>query len=137
MAIVKWEPFEDFDRWFFNDMVPAVRAKGGWDLSMDVYEDGNNIVAEMQIPGVQGDKLSVFVKDGYLHVAGSREEGKETKDKQHYVKEIRRGAFERSVRLPATVDAKKVAAEYKNGILTITLPKTDVTEGAVKVNIKE
>jgi HSP20 family protein len=136
MAIVKWEqPFEDFDRWFFNDMVPAVRAKGGFDLSMDVYEDGNNIIAEMQVPGIAADKLNVYVKDGYLHVSGNREETRESKDKQHFVKEIRRGAFERSVRLPVTVDAKKVTADYKGGILKITLPKTDVTEGIVKVNI--
>lgn len=137
MAIVKWEPFDDFDRWFFNDMVPQVRSKVGWDLAADMYEQDGNVVVEMHVPGIQAEKVHIAVKDGYLHVAGSREEEKETKDKQYYAKEIKRGAFERVIRVPGDVDKRHVKAEYKGGILKITMPKSSSEEGTVKVEVKE
>jgi HSP20 family protein len=137
MAIVKWEPFEEFDRWVMNDMVPSVRSKVGWDMAIDLYEDGNAIIAEMQLPGMEPDKIHVSVREGYLHVSGSREDHKETKDKQFYSKEIRRGTFDRAIRLPTDVDKKNVQADYKAGVLKITMPKSDIHEGTVRVNVQE
>jgi len=136
MAVVKWEPWDDLDRWFFNDMMPSVRSKVGWDLSADVYEEGDSIVAEMTIPGMDGDKINVAVRDGHLHISGSREETSEKSDKQYYAKEIRRGSFQRSIRLPSDVDKKNVNAQYQGGVLKVTMPKADQKEGSVKVEVK-
>ncbi len=135
MALIKWEPFGDIDR-FFEDF-PAF-PKLGWDLAVDVYEKDNNIVTKMNLPGIDSEKIDISVEDNYLRVSGSREESKEEKKKHYYSKEIKRGSFERVVRLPDAVQRDKVNAEYKNGELTITLPKVVATKaGKVKVRVKK
>src|SRR3989338_9486312 len=108
MALIKWEPFNEIDR-FFENFPPL--AKVGWDLAVDVYEKDNTLVAEMNLPGIDPEKISISVEDGYLRVAGSREESKEEKKKHFYSKEIRRGSFERVVRLPSVVQKDKVRSE--------------------------
>lgn len=135
MAIIKWEPFGGIDR-FFEDL-PAF-PKQGIDLAIDVYEKDRNVIAEMNLPGIDPDKIDVSVEDNYLRVSGSREESTEEKKRHYYSKEIRRGSFERVVRLPAEVQRDKAVAEYKNGELTITLPKsTNRESGKVKVLVKK
>lgn len=134
MAIIKWEPFGDVDR-FFEEFPAISFPKMGLDLAVDVYEDENNIIAEMNLPGIEPEKVDVTVEDNYLRVRGSREEKKEEKKKHYYSKEIRRGSFERAVRLPNLVQKDKVKAEYKDGILKITLPKA-AGEKAKKIQIK-
>ncbi len=137
MALIIWEPFGDIDR-FFEDLPSLAFPKMGWDLAVDVYEKDNNVIAEMNLPGIDPEKIDISVEDNYLRVTGSREESKEEKQKHYYSKEIRRGSFERMVRLPATVQKSKVTAEYKNGGLTITLPKTTETKtGKVKIQVKK
>lgn len=131
MALIKWEPFDDLDR-IFSDF-PGFSREG--DISVDLYEEGDNYIAEMNVPGVKPEELEVTVEEGYLHVSGSRESTEEKKDKQYYSKEIRRGSFERVVRLPQTVQADNVSAEYENGVLKVTLPKTEGKEKSNKVEI--
>ncbi len=138
MAIVKWEPFGEFDR-FFNDL-PAfgVQHGGLGDMAVDMYEDGNNIIAEMSVPGIDADKIDVSVEGNYLRICGRREEEKEKKTKQFYSKEIHRGSFERALRLPAPVNDGKVTAEYKDGVLKVVLPKMEEKKaGKVKVVVKK
>ena len=107
-------------------------------MAVDLYEDGNNIIAEMSLPGVDAEKVDVTVEGNYLRVAGSREEETETKEKQFYSKEIRRGSFERAVRLPEPVQEQGVEAEYENGVLKVTLPKLgEEKKEKVKVTIKK
>lgn len=136
MSLVRWEPFHSLDR-FFEEEFPALPAvKIGWDLAVDLYEEGDNVVAKMQLPGVDPKKIDVSVEDGYLKVSGSREEEKEEKKKNYYSKEIRRGSFERMVRLPKPVVTEKVAADYKEGVLVVTMPKkVEAKGGNVKVRV--
>ncbi len=137
MAIVKWEPFGEFDR-FFNDLPTLRMPQGLGDMAVDLYEDGNNIIAEMSVPGIDADKIDVSVEGNYLRITGRREEEKEKKGKQFYSKEIHRGSFERAMRLPAPVNDGKVTAEYKDGVLTVTLPKLEERKGGkVKVVVKK
>lgn len=138
MTLIKWEPLSDIDR-FFEELpsLPSL-TKTGWDLAVDVYEKDNALIAEMNLPGVDPEKIGISVEDGYLRVTGSREESKEEKKKHFYSKEIRRGSFERAVRLPSPVQKDKATAEYKNGELRITLPKmTETKRGTIKVQIKK
>ncbi len=136
MAIVKWEPFGELDRFFDEFHAPMLGGVG--DMAVDLYEDGNNIIAEMSVPGIEPDKVEVTVEGNYLRVCGRREEEKEKKTKQFYSKEIRRGSFERALRLPAPVNEAKVSAEYRDGVLKVTLPKlAEKKSGKVKVVVKK
>lgn len=138
MAIIKWEPFADIERFFDEDFSLMPFAKFGRDLAVDLYEEGDNLIAEMHLPGVEPERVDVSVEDNHLRVVGSREEEKETKKKNFYSKEIKRGSFERIVRLPIAVDKAKVHAECKNGVLKVTLPKQVKTEAnKIKVEIKK
>lgn len=123
MAIIRWEPFRDLERIFEDGFGGIPFSQMSMDLAVDVYEKDNTVVAEMSLPGIDPDNLDISVEDDLLRVTGSREEEQETKEKQYYSKEIRRGAFERTVRLPAQVEADAAEAEYKDGVLRITLPK--------------
>lgn len=136
MAIIKWDPFGDFERFFGEDFSPMPMPKIGWDLATDVYEEDNNVVAEMNIPGIDSQKIDISIKDGYLRVSGSREEEKEKKRKDYYSKEIRRGSFERVVKLPAEVDESKTKAEHKDGVLRIVMPKISKEKPSRKIKVE-
>ena len=135
MRLIKWEPFSEVDR-FFDDFPVVSFPKFSWDMAVDLYEEKENIVAKMNLPGIDPDKINVSIEDNTLRVTGSREEEKEEKNKHYYSKEIKRGSFERSVRLPKSVDRSKVDAQYKDGILTVTTPiiKSE-KETSVKVKV--
>jgi HSP20 family protein len=110
----------------------------GFDLAVDLYEDGNDLVAEMNLPGLNGEDLDVEVEDDHLRVSGKREEVAEKKEKSHYTKEIRRGSFERVIPLPDRVDQTKVEATYEGGVLKVTMPKrAETKENKVKVMVKK
>lgn len=138
MAIIKWEPFGEIDR-LFGEMPEFPRLpKFDMDLAVDLYEKDDSVVAEMNLPGIDPDKIDVSVEGNYLRVSGSREETKEEKKKHYYSKEIRRGAFERVVRLPVSVQTGKVKAEYEGGTLRVTMPKEILGKaGRVKVSVKK
>ncbi len=138
MSLIKWEPFDEFDRLLRDHPLMSTRnSQVGFDMAVDVYEDGNDIVAEMNVPGLKGEDIDVEVEDSYLRISGRREEVQEKKEKNHYVKEIRRGSFERVVQLPDMVEQEKVEAEYKNGVLKIRMPKHEkAPDKKVKVQVK-
>ena len=139
MSLIKWEPFDEFDRLFRDvSLLPSLRSSSmGFDMACDVYEDGNNIVAEMNLPGLKGEDIDIEVEDTYLRVSGKREEVPEKKEKSHYSKEIRRGSFERVIPLPDAVDRDKVEAEYEGGVLKVMLPKkAGGNEKRVKIKVK-
>lgn len=142
MSLIKWEPFSEFDR-FFNELAPLSSSRLGLstDLAVDVYEEGSNYIAEMNIPGMSKDNISVKVKDNHLVVSGANEHKEEhqknIQGRNYFRKEIRSGSFERVVPLPGHVQKGQVSAEYKHGKLKVTLPKADEDEALVKVDVKE
>ena len=143
MAIIRWEPLRDIDRFFEDDdfwSLPRTmsRVNQSWDLAVDVYEDANVVVAEMNLPGIDPDKLDISVEDGYLRVSGSREEDKEIKKRGYYSKQIMRGSFERTVRLPYEVDSNKAKAGYDKGVLKVEIPKKKESKGRrIKISAKK
>ena len=138
MSLIKWEPFDDFDRLFRELTVPSSRMNNmSFDLAADLYEDGDDLVAEMNLPGLKGDDIDIEVEDNQLRVSGRREEVQEKKEKSHYSKEIRRGTFHRVISLPDRVEEDKVEAEYHDGVLTVIMPKRHETnDKRVKVKVK-
>ena len=136
MALIKWEPFGELEKFFDEDFFTPVFQKISSDLAVDVYEKDNNIVAEMQIPGVDPKEINISIENNLLRVSGSRKEEKEEKKKNYYRKEIRKGAFERIVRLPAEVEESKAQAEYKDGVLKIIVPKAKTKSKKISIKVK-
>jgi len=134
MSLIKWEPFGQIDD-FFSDFPRVNLSKMSSDLAVDVFEKDNKIIAEMNIPGMKPDDIDLSVEDNHLRISGSHQEEKEDSKKHYYSKEIRRGSFERIVALPAPVDKDGVEAEYENGRLTITMPKSEKSKDQ-KIPIK-
>lgn len=139
-ALTHWNPFrsiegqedafQDFVREFFgksgnNELMPAI----------DVAESEGEVTVKMAVPGVDKDQISISVDDHVLNVRGESKKETEEKKKNYYRQEIRYGSFARAVRLPAEVDAGKTAAELKNGMLKITLPKSKSPKAqSIKIN---
>lgn len=135
MSLIKWEPFSDIDR-LFDSRVMLPSKFTDWDFAVDVYEEDGNIVTKMNLPEVDSKDLDVVIEDNILTISGKREEEKETEKKDYYSKEIRRGSFSRSVRLPKSVQADKAGASYKDGVLVVTAPVVPgAKEKAVKVRL--
>jgi HSP20 family protein len=136
MALMKYDPFRDIDR-FFDDMAGFSPASNmGWDLAVDVYDDGNSIVAEMNLPGVDPQHVDVSVEDSHLRISGTREDKTENNQENYYTREIRRGSFERMVRLPEPVQVEQADAEFDNGVLRVTLPRAQQA-GGQKIQIRD
>ncbi|MCX8175538.1 MAG: Hsp20/alpha crystallin family protein [Candidatus Micrarchaeota archaeon] len=136
-GLIRWRPFSDFglERFFDEDFALPI-PRGGLDLATDVYEEGGNVVVKMNAPGFEAEEIDISFEGNYLKVSGQRKEEKEEKNKNYYCKEIRAGSFERMVRLPSAVKADKAEAEYRNGVLKITVPKDEPKGGKIKVKVK-
>ena len=98
--------------------------RGGWGPALDVYEDKDNLTVKAELPGMKREEIEVSLHDGALTISGER------KSEMHEKAEVYRserfvGRFQRAVTLPSPVAADKVKASYKDGILTVTLPKTE------------
>jgi len=97
---------------------------GGWSPALDLYQDNDNLTAVAELPGMQKEDIEISLHDGTLSIAGERRSqsrnGERAERSERYV-----GSFRRSISLPARVDAQKVSATYRDGILTVTLPKAE------------
>lgn len=95
-----------------------------WTPALDLYQTADEIVAVVELPGMKKEEIDLSLHDGALIIGGERKEAPSTSDR-HARSERFVGKFRRSVSLPTQVDANKVNASYKDGILTITLPKAE------------
>ena len=139
MSLIKWTPFleptvgDEFDKFFENwpntamNFAPAV----------DIYQDEDQVVVEAPLAGIDPEKVDISVENDVLTIKGQSEKKSEVEDKNYYRKEIRRGSFYRSIQLPAHVVGDKASADYKNGVLKISLPKApEAKSKTIKVNVK-
>ncbi len=128
-----WDPFRQFQQRmnrFFDEGSPftfpeeALSLKT-WIPSCDIYETENEIVVKAELPGAKKEDVKVNIENNMLTLSGERRFEEETK-KENYVRVERNyGQFLRSFTLPITIDATKVLADFKDGLLTITLPKRE------------
>ncbi len=144
MAIIPWKPFWDIER-FFEEEFPEIWERPMLSESfkirmpkMDIYEENNNVIAEVELPGFDPKDIETEIKDNYLKIVAKKEEKKEEKEKDYYKKELSRGYFKRVVPLPSEVKSDKAEAEYKDGILKIIIPKvkSEKDQKGTKVKIK-
>lgn len=137
MQLIKWEPLGEIDR-FFEEFPKMSFPKLSDSLAVDIYEKDGKLTAKMNIPGVDPEKIDVSVEGDVLRISGSHEEEKEEKNKSYYRKEIKSGSFFRSTLLPKNIDSSNVTAEYKDGVLQVTMPVAKEQKSSkVKINVKK
>jgi len=142
MPLIPYRPFWDFgrefeeewpERWF--PRIPTFRAP-----KMDIYEDNGNVVAEVELPGVDPKNIEVEVKDNIFKVEAKAEKKKEEKGKGYYRKELSKGYYKRAVPLPVEVIGEKAAASFEGGILKVVIPKRKPVkkekEKKIKIKVK-
>ena len=103
----------------------SAESFGDWTPALDAQEDKDKYLVTVEIPGLKKEDISVSVHDGVLTVSGERKSEKELKEGTVHRTERYFGKFSRSVSLPSEVRADKVSAAYKDGVLTIEIPKAE------------
>jgi HSP20 family protein len=128
--ITRWEPFRDLAR--LQDEVNRLFDPGtlyrsgesmGWTPACDIYEDEEAVSLRFELAGVDPKDVDVRFENGVLTVKGERKLEQEEKRENYHRVERSYGTFTRSFSLPGSLDAEKIKAETKHGVLTITLPK--------------
>ena len=136
MAVVRWDPFRDLgllqDRMnrMFDDAGRGWRndepaATTTWSPSVDIFETEGEIVVKAELPGMERKDITLHLENNVLTLRGERKFEKETKDENYHRIERSYGNFSRSFSIPATVDGEKIRADYKDGVLSIALPKKE------------
>jgi HSP20 family protein len=99
----------------------------GWMPAMEVVEKPQLLVVTAELPGLGAKDVNIAVDDGVLTISGEKQEEKKegAEDSQYYVFERRYGSFRRSFTLPNSVDVDKISAEFDNGVLKVTMPKSE------------
>ena len=143
MSIIRYQPpqtlaFSGFDRLsnlrdeldtlfempFWSNFGRQSQLFSGWSPALDLYQNNDNVIARVELPGMRKEDIEISLQDGMLTINGERKsetaEGDKAERTERYV-----GKFRRSISLPTQVDANKVTANYRDGILTVTLPKAE------------
>ncbi|HYB70881.1 MAG TPA: Hsp20/alpha crystallin family protein [Candidatus Bathyarchaeia archaeon] len=110
----------------WEEEYPAVAE---WAPSMDVSETKDSLIVKVEVPGMDPKDIQISLQENLLTVKGEKQQEQEEKEEHYHRVERTYGMFARTVRLPVTVDGSKVTASFKNGLLTVTLPKTPTSKG--------
>ena len=134
MTLVRYEPFRGLANieGLFDDMLcglsfnrnkTAQVSYGAWIPAVDIYEDGKKgLIIKAELPGLARDDIKVMVEDNKLSISGERKLESDVSDDRVHRLERSYGAFQRSFRLPTTVESSQVQADYADGTLTVALP---------------
>ncbi len=127
MTIVRWDPFRDF----------GFTSGATWVPPVDVFQTGEHeLVLKAELPDMTREDIDVTVENFVLTVKGEKKLTTDVKEEHFHHVERRYGAFSRSFSLPRTVDSSKVAADYKNGVLTVRLPlREEARPRQIKVDV--
>jgi len=152
MALIKWrgkewDPFRELldleremNRFFdtsFEILPDKIAKEGIWSPSLDIIEDKDNLTIKVDLPGVKQQDIDISISGNVLTLKGERKREEEYKDKNYHRVERFYGAFQRSFSLPPYADTSKVKASYKDGVLEITIPKTEEAKPKqIKVEVK-
>ena len=133
MALVPWNPFRDMDSIgremsTFFDFPSNMFASFSSSPRVDVYQKKENVIIKAEIPGVSKDDLNLFIDESTIRLDGQFKRENELKDENVYRTERYYGSFSRTIPLPAEVKPEQAKAEYKDGILSITVPKLEPTK---------
>lgn len=141
--VTSWRPFFEMSRWeremdrqfgdFFERRLSPFRGRHWWPSggvgvsvpAVDLYEDKDEIVVKVELPGMEKDDIDVDLTDDWLTIKGEKKKEEEKKEEDYYCCERFYGSFSRSVDLPKEVQVEKARASFKNDVLEIRLPKTE------------
>lgn len=118
----------EIDRLFEAPLAELARTSqllSGWTPALDMHEDKDNIIVKAELPGMKKEDIDISLHDGSLSVSGERKSEGKFENAEVYRSERFFGRFQRTLPLPAPVAVDKVKAQYKDGVLTVTLPKTE------------
>src|SRR5437773_10756877 len=146
MSIVRYDPFRDLrtlqeevNRLFSNNLAPSFGdegiGRGAWNPNVDIYENKDQIVLEAELPGMNREDFDLTIENNVITLRGARRfEKKDDADNYHRV-ERAYGSFTRSFTLPQTVTPEGASADYRNGVLRVTIPKREETK-ARRIEVK-
>lgn len=131
-----WNEVNDLMKTFSDAGLPDNQASTGFIPAIDVKETDSTIVVSTDLPGMDENNIDVSINDGVLTLKGEKK-SEEKIEGQNFIRiERSSGSFHRSLALPSEVDAEKIEAIYKNGVLTVTLPKVIQERKEQKIKIK-
>lgn len=119
---------DEIDRLFeapLSELARTSQLLSGWTPALDISEDKDNVYVRVELPGMRKEDIDVSLHNGSLSVSGERKSEENYKDAEVYRSERFFGRFQRTVTLPSEVDAEKIRAQYKDGLLDIVLPKAE------------
>ncbi len=143
MTLVRWKPVQDlptfpsdvlgmqkeinrmFENFFRSGVDDTDLMASGWKPAVDIVENPDEYVAKVELPGVEKTNIKITMEDNVLSIRGEKAQEKKEKDANYHRVERFYGSFQRSFELPGSVKNDKIDAEFKDGILTIRLPKAD------------
>ena len=141
--LIRWEPMremmtlrEAMDRLFDDAFTRPISMSGfSGTPAIDLYQNEEEVVVKASLPGLKAEDVHISVTNGVLTLSGEYRQDEETKDNTYIIREHRQGSFERSLTLPVDVETDKARADFKDGILIITLPKAEAVKPRT-INIK-
>jgi HSP20 family protein len=139
MALIRWSPRKDLwdpftslaeiqdemNRLFDTSLRHRGVFDGAFNPAFDVVVGKDNVVVKAELSGLSKDDVKVSLQDNYLTITGEKKQESKQKEASYFVSERAYGSFTRTIELPAAVDASKIEARFKDGVLEVTLPKTE------------
>jgi len=146
MSIGRYDPFRDLrtlqqevNRLFTGNVAQGFEgegiARGSWSPSVDIYENKDQIVVEAELPGMNRDDFDLSIENNIITLRGERRFEKDEETDNYHRVERAYGSFTRSFTMPNTVSAEGATADYRNGVLRVTLPKREDTR-ARRIEVK-
>lgn len=147
MELIPWKPFKEVTTLrkemdnllnrFFGRSTFGEAFGEEWSPTMDVSETANSIVVKAELPGLEAKDIDVSISSDVLTIKGERKKEKEEEGEHYHYSERYYGSFQRSFRLPSTIQADKIEASFEKGVLKITLPKTEeAKKKEIKIEVK-
>ena len=133
MTLRRWEPFRDLRAventvnraWRGLGGQPAYPAVEGWSVPLDIVREADKFTVHASLPGFDPENIDVSVEDSVLTIKANAGPEAERAEGEYLMRERRTGSFHRTLRLPDTVDTEGIRPGYRNGVLTITIPRAE------------
>lgn len=132
MNVVAWDPFnlnQMFNRYsHYAENTQTKEKTANWSPLVDIYEAENKFLVRAELPGVDKEEVTVSVDENVLTIKGKKSFNEASEGEQWKRVETRHGEFSRSFTLPEDIDADKISATYKDGVLELAIPKTEAVK---------
>jgi HSP20 family protein len=145
MALIRWQPFQEIetlrrqmDQMFDEVMGSERQSATSWQPAIELQDTEENLLLRVAIPGVDGKDIDVHITREAVAISGEHRFNQKTQEQGFFRSEFRYGKFQRVIPLPVPIQNEQAHAEFKNGILTLTLPKvTEARRTVVKLNLAD